>query len=238
MSLNHNNTAGNDNKQAANSNDQTDSQAPVNTSDGQLPQSNLLSELPIQGSTLLFGLNFQYTKVSKKGLINRIKGNTQTLDMDLSCLLFDDKLELVDTVWFKQLRDNSEAIRHQGDSLNGKDRGAAAQMDRNVDMETIELRLSRLPESVTHVALLLSSYYNLPIRQVERGNIYISDDEGNEVYTSDLTLLSHENSAVCIAILSRELGEWRLTIKDLVLGSPNIEKMTQEVQRELGRIYA
>ncbi|WP_019673040.1 TerD family protein [Psychrobacter lutiphocae] len=226
----------NSNSSQTTSNQTTSIDVPI--ADDGVAQSSLLSQLPIQGSTLLYGLNFKYTKVTKKGLFNRIKGNTQTLDLDISCLLFDDKLQLIDTVWFKQLRDSSEAIRHQGDSINGKDRGSAAQIDRNVDMETIELRLSRLPETVTHLALLLSSYYDYPIRQVERGNLYISDDEGSEVYTSDLTLLSHDGTAMCIAILSRELGEWRLTIKDLVLNSPNIQQMIKAIQHDLARIYA
>lgn len=199
--------------------------------------SHLLSELPIKGSTLLFGLNFKYTQVVKKGVINRIKGNKQTLDLDLSCLLFDERLHLVDTVWFKQLRDNSSAIRHQGDSLNGKDRGSAAELDRNVDMETIELRLPRLPDEVHHVALLLSSYYGYPLNQVERGNIYISDDEGNEIYTTDLTLLSGDSAALCVAVLSRELGEWRYTQQELPLTECAMPKMTEQVRRELARIY-
>nr|WP_255016309.1 TerD family protein [Psychrobacter sp. PraFG1]UNK04481.2 TerD family protein [Psychrobacter sp. PraFG1] len=157
--------------------------------------------------------------------------------MDLSCLLFDERLHLVDTVWFKQLRDNSSAIRHQGDSLNGKDRGSAAELDRNVDMETIELRLPRLPDEVHHVALLLSSYYGYPLNQVERGNIYISDDEGNEIYTTDLTLLSGDSAALCVAVLSRELGEWRYTQQELPLTECAMPKMTEQVRRELARIY-
>lgn len=202
-----------------------------------LPVSHLLSELPIQGSTLLFGLNFKYTKVMKKGLINRLKKNKTTLDIDLSCVLFDKQLQVVDKVWFKQLRDNSEAIRHRGDSLNGKDRGAAAQIDRNVDVETIELRLARLPETVYHIALVISSYNGYPIRQVERGNLYLSDDEGSEIYSTDLTLIANDSTALCVAILSRELGEWRYTQKDLPLSSYEMDKMVEQIQRDLSRIY-
>lgn len=202
-----------------------------------LPITHLLSELPIQGSTLLYGLNFKYTEVIKKGLINRLKKNKITLDIDLSCVLLDQQLQLVDKVWFKQLRDSSEAIRHQGDSLDGKDRGSAAEIDRNVDVETIELRLGRLPETVCHIALVISSYNGYPIRQVERGNLYLSDDEGNEIYSTDLTLIAHDSAAICIAILSRELGEWRYTQKNMALSSHEMSKMIEQIQRDLSRIY-
>lgn len=202
-----------------------------------VPRSQLLSELPIQGSTLLFGLNFKYTQIQKKGLINRLKKNTLSMDIDLSCILFNKQLKVTDQVWFKKLRDDSKAIRHQGDSLNGKDRGSAAEIDRNVDMETIELRLERLPEEVSHIALVVSSYNGYPIRKVERGNIYISDDEGNEFYASDLTLLTTDSAAQCVALLSRELGEWRYTQTELFLDSPKIDEMSQQIEKELGRIY-
>lgn len=201
------------------------------------PTSHLLSELPIEGNTLLFGLNFKYTEVVKKGFINRIKKNTVTLDIDLSCVLFNSHLQAVDKVWFKQLRDNSEAIRHQGDSLNGKDRGAAAELDRNVDVETIELRLGRLPQTVSHVALIVSCYNGYPIRQLERGNLYISDDEGNEIYATDLTLIGNDSAAFCVALLSRELGEWRYTQSLMALSDHKIDKMIEQIQRELARLY-
>lgn len=203
-----------------------------------VPTSQLLSELPIQGNTLLFGLNFKYTEVPKKGLINRFKKNTLSLDIDLSCILFNKQLKIIDRVWFKKLRDDSAAIRHQGDSINGKDRGSAAEIDRNIDMETIELRLGRLPEQVTHLALIVSSYNGYPIRQVERGNIYLSDDEGNEFYAADLTLLNNDCAAQCVAILSRELGEWRYTQSELFLDSPKMSEMSQQIEEELGRLYA
>ncbi|WP_296403214.1 TerD family protein [Psychrobacter sp.] len=203
-----------------------------------LPTSHLLSELPIQGNTFLFGLNFKYTEVIKKGLINRLKKNKLTLDLDLSCLIFDEKLKVVDKVWFKQLRDSSEAIRHQGDSLNGKDRGALAELNKSVDVETIELRLERLPATVSHLALIISCYNGYPIRQVERGNLYISDDEGNQIYSSDLTLLSNDSAAICVAIFSRELGEWRYTQHDLSLSNHKMTTMIDQIQSELSRVYA
>lgn len=213
-----------------------DDSAALQTSPQSLP-SHLFSELPIQGTNLIFGLNFKYTEVIKKGLINRLKKNTHTLDLDLSCVLFNDQLQISDTVWFKQLRDASEAIRHQGDSLNGKDRGASAELDRNVDVETIELRLERLPQQVAHIALIVSSYQGYPIRKVERGNLYISDDEGNELYTVDLTLLDNDSPTLCVAVLSRELGEWRYTQNELFLENYKMSEVSQQIQNELSRIY-
>lgn len=205
--------------------------------DNEAPLSHLLSELPIHSSNLLFGLNFKHTKVPKSGLINRFKNKTESMDIDLSCIIFAKNLSTIDTVWFKKLRDGSGAIRHQGDSLNGNDRGEAAKIDRNIDVETIEIRLSRLPQTATHIALLVSSYKDHDLNKIERGNMYISDDEGNEIYASDLALLESNNSALCVAMLSRELDDWRFTIKNLSLDNTDMDKMTTQVRAELNRIY-
>ncbi len=199
--------------------------------------SNLLSEITDNSETIFFGMNFKYTEVKKKGLINSIKGNTQPMDLDLSCVLYDSKLHLIDTIWFKQLRDSSEAIRHHGDSLNGKDRGSVAELDRYADVETIELRLSRLPITVAHVALFISSYHGYPIRSVERGNLYLRDDEGNELYGKDLTTLPAKTTAKLVATLSRELKEWRLTIHNIALDSAKMEAMALQAQKELSRLF-
>lgn len=203
----------------------------------QTMESHLLSDLSLEGETLLFGLNFKHTEVDKKGIINRFRKNKHTLDLDLSCLLFNKHLEVIDTIWFKNLRDDSAAVRHHGDSLNGKDRGDEAELNRKVDVETIELRLARLPKTVTHIALLLSSYQDYPLKLVTRGDVRIGDDEGNYAYSRSLDTLDPDITALCIALLSRELGEWRLTINNLVLRSSDINEMTEQVQQEMSRFY-
>lgn len=198
--------------------------------------SHLLSELPLHTHNLLFGLNFKYTNVEKKGVISRLKGKTQPLDIDLSCILLDQNFNVVDTVWFKKLRDESEAIRHLGDSLDGRDRGDMAEFDRSFDVETIELRLPQLPSNINHIALIVSSYNGHSIKSVERGDMYISDDEGNEVYTTDLTLLNTNTSAIYVATLSRDFSEWRFTINNFPLESNKMVNMTEQVIKELAKV--
>lgn len=199
--------------------------------------SSLLSELPLRGSSLFFGLNFKYTKVSKSGLINRFKDNKEAMDIDLSCIVFNKELAVLDTVWFKKLRDSSGAVRHQGDSINGKDRGSDAELNQNIDVESIEIRLPRLPENVHHLALIVSSFNNHALKQISRGYVHIGNDEGNEVYSFDLTRLEDSSSALCVALLTRELGEWRFTIKNLSLKNANMDQMTSNVRAELTRLY-
>ena len=201
------------------------------------PATWLLSDLPIQTTTLLFGLNFRATEVTKAGLISRIKGSKQLIDIDLSCLLYDRNCQLIDQVWFKQLRDSTEAVRHQGDSLDGKDRGAMAELDHNIDLEQIELRLPKLSPQTHHLALVVSSYHGQPLRLVDSGTIRITDDENNIVDLQDLTALPQKCHALWYAGFTRELGEWRVTMHKLPLNTQGTPNNAEEIKAELLRTF-
>jgi tellurium resistance protein TerZ len=58
--------------------------------------------------------------VKKKGLFGT---RSQTIDLDASCLLFNGRGELVDQVWFGQLKSRDGAVQHTGDNLTGDGEG-------------------------------------------------------------------------------------------------------------------
>nr|VFK16057.1 MAG: TerD domain-containing protein [Candidatus Kentron sp. LPFa] len=41
----------------------------------------------------------------------------KTIDLDASCLVLDENREMIDAVWFGQLRSKDSAIQHAGDDL-------------------------------------------------------------------------------------------------------------------------
>ena len=44
-------------------------------------------------------------------------GSSSSIDLDASCLLFDASGNLVDQVWFRQLKSNDGSIVHSGDRM-------------------------------------------------------------------------------------------------------------------------
>ena len=212
--------------------------------------SKTLNQFALTSDTLQFGLNFTHTLLPKAGLINKIKGREQAMDIDLSCVLFDASLTVTDTVWFKQLRDATMAVRHHGDSLNGKDRGDMAEVDRYIDVETIEIRLSHLPSTVQHLALVVSSYHEHGLRQVSRGHVRFGDDEGNDIYDLDLTRLTHDAPALCMAVLSRhplagvagdadglqQLGAWYCHLPMMPLSEYRLPEMNEQLVHIVGEL--
>lgn len=197
--------------------------------------SDSLSALGLKADTLFFGLNYQFTKTEPKGMMKRFKQNQGAIDLDLACVLYDDNCTINDIVWFKQLRDKNETVRHQGDSLNGKDRGEQAMYHAPLDQEQIRLYLNKIPAHINQIGLMASSYYGQPFRAVNSGEIHLTDDEGNRAFEVSLKQLPRDCNAIWIASLRREVEDWHLTLQNLPLTDTDLKKAAQQVAHELAR---
>lgn len=197
--------------------------------------SKSLKGLGLNTKTLFFALNYEFTKVELKGILKRFKKNQGAIDIDIACVLYDEHCTISDMVWFKQLRDKSESVRHQGDSINGKDRGHQAMYLAPLDQEQIRIFLDKIPENIIHIAFLVSSYHGHPIAKVEAGEIHLNDDEGNRAFDLDLKQLPHDCTSIWIAHLRREVDDWHLTQHNLPLSESDLHKAAQQVAHELAR---
>ncbi|MGP5120295.1 TerD family protein [Psychrobacter alimentarius] len=201
--------------------------------------SPLLSEslkgLGIDAGTLFFALNYDFTKIESKGLLKRFKKNKEAIDIDLACVLYDTHCTIHDIVWFKQLRDRAESVKHQGDSLNGKDRGEQAMYLAPLDQEQIRLSLEKVPLNITHIALIANSYHGHPFSRVKKGEIHLSDDEGNRCFEVNLKQLPRDCTTLWVAHLRREIEDWHLTLHNLPLSAEDMVEAAQGVSHELAR---
>ena len=197
--------------------------------------SESLSTLGLTADMLFFSLNYEFTKTETKGMMKRFKKGQSAIDIDIACVLYDDNCTISDIVWFKQLRDKAESIRHQGDSLNGKDRGEQALYNAPMDQEQIRLYLDKIPAHISHIGLLASSYHGEPFGKLKAGEIHLSDDEGNYAFEVNLKQLPRDCSAVWVAGLRREVDDWHLTLQNLPLSETDLQKAAQQVAHELAR---
>lgn len=197
--------------------------------------SNTLNALGLTLDTLFFALNYEFTKTEYKGMLKRFKKDQSAIDIDIACVLYDDNCTISEMIWFKQLRDKAESVCHQGDSLNGKDRGEQALYNAPLDQEQIRLYLDKVPTHINQIGLLASSYYGQPLGTVNAGEIYLSDDEGNRAFDVNLKQLPRDCSSVWIASLRREVDDWHLTLQNLPLSETDLQKAAQQVAHELAR---
>jgi tellurium resistance protein TerZ len=137
--------------------------------------------------------------VKKKGLFGT---RSQTIDLDASCLLFNGRGELVDQVWFGQLKSRDGAVQHTGDNLTGDGEG---------DDESIKVDLSRVPDSVTTLVFTVNSFTGQDFSQIENAFCRLIDESnGQEIARYDLTGSGRHNAQI-MAKIARDGQGWSMT---------------------------
>ena len=138
--------------------------------------------------------------VKKRGLFGGMK--SQSIDLDASCLLFDSQGQLVDQVWFQQLRSKDGSVVHTGDNLTGDGEG---------DDESIIVDLSQLPAQVATLVFVVNSFTGQDFSQIENAFCRLVDEKsGAEVARYDLSGSGRHNAQV-MAKLTREGQGWDMT---------------------------
>lgn len=196
-----------------------------------------------------FTVQWQHTQMPKSGLYNKFKKRTQAIDIDLSCLLCNRYGEVIETVWFKNVRDKAQSVRHQGDELLGKkpfsaiddrkedaDNNQSTKVnDANLNQESMVLFLSKLPPQVFHVVMIVSSYHGYALSKAKEASCQLSDDEGNVISELAFTKLPSNTKALWFASLTRSADSWRYNTEHQPLDNNKMALMEKEVSEKLVR---
>ena len=196
-----------------------------------------------------FSVQWQQTQMPKAGLYNKFKKRTQAIDIDLSCLLCNRYGEVIETVWFKNVRDKAQSVSHQGDELLGKkpfsaidDRKEDADNnqgtkvnDINLNQESMVLFLSKLPPQVFHVVMIVSSYHGYALNKAKQASCQLSDDEGNVISELAFTKLATDTKALWFASLTRSADSWRYNTEHQPLDNNKMALIEKEVSEKLVR---
>jgi tellurium resistance protein TerZ len=149
-------------------------------------------------SRVVMGLGWDAIK--RKGLFG-FGAKSESVDLDASCLLFDDSGRAVDAVWFRQLKSKDGSITHTGDNRTGAGDG---------DDEQIIVDLSQVPAQVKSLVFTVNSFTGQNFSQVENAYCRIVN-AGNqkEVARYDLSVQG-PHTAQIMAKLYRHNGEWKM----------------------------
>ena len=160
--------------------------------------------------------------VKKRGLFGGSK--SQSIDLDASCLIFDANGNLVDQVWFNQLRSKDGAVTHTGDNRTGAGDG---------DDESIIVELGQLPGSVATLVFTVNSFTGQDFSQIENAYCRLIDEtNGSELARFELSG-SGQHTAQVMAKVSRDGLGWSMTAVGAITSGRTIHDLLPAVSAHL-----
>ncbi|MEN3266058.1 MAG: tellurium resistance protein TerZ [Pseudonocardia sp.] len=151
------------------------------------------------GSLSVVRMGLGWDAVKKRGLFG---SKSQSIDLDASALLFDAGGNLVDAVWFRQLRSQDGSVQHTGDNLTGAGEG---------DDEAILVDLMRLSPAVAQIVFVVNSFTGQDFSQIENAFCRLVDETTNEELARYELSGSGRHNAQFMAKVSRGDGGWTMT---------------------------
>ncbi|MFN8508958.1 MAG: TerD family protein [Deinococcaceae bacterium] len=149
-------------------------------------------------SAVVMGLGWDAKK--KRGFLG-FGGGDQEIDLDASCVLFDSQQNMVDVVWFRQLRSQDGSILHTGDNRTGQGDG---------DDEQIVVQLDQVPTHVQSLVFVVNSFTGQNFSQIESAFCRLIDkNTGKEVAKYNLSS-GGPHTAQVMAKVYRHNGEWKM----------------------------
>ncbi len=150
-------------------------------------------------SRIFMGLGWDVAR--KGGFFGGLLRGNQEIDLDASCLVFNEAGQLVDEIWFRQLHGMNGAIVHTGDNLTGAGDG---------DDEVIQVDLVRLPASIKSLVFTVTSFHGQTFDNVANARCRVVDDvSGKELTVFNLSD-SGPHTGFIMAKIYRHNGVWKI----------------------------
>lgn len=172
-------------------------------------------------SKVCMGLGWDAAK--KRGLLGMFSGSGK-IDLDASCMMFDASRQMVDVVWFSQLRSKDGSIQHTGDNLTGDGEG---------DDEQIIVDLSRVPANVQTLVFVVNSFSGQSFSDVANAYCRIVN-QANDQEIARYNLTGGEKcTAQVMAKVYRSGGGWQMHAIGEATNGRTFQDLLPTVQRNL-----
>ncbi|MDW9481719.1 hypothetical protein GOB57_24020 [Sinorhizobium meliloti] len=161
--------------------------------------------------------------VKKTGFFGKLKGGSDSIDLDASVIVADASKNIIDEVWFRQLSSRDGSIKHSGDNLTG---------DGDGDDEFIRVDLTRLSRDAAHIVVTVNSFRGQTFNEVDNAFCRLVDEKtGKEICRYELREKG-SNTGFVMAAISRDGNGWAVkalgaptngrTVKDLAAPALNL----------------
>jgi tellurium resistance protein TerZ len=171
--------------------------------------------------------------IEKKGLFGF--GTTkEAVDLDASCILYDDNKKLIDVIYFGNLRSKDQAVKHSGDDLTGDMAG-----NDGLDNEVITLDFGKLSPTVSYVAFVLNSFRGQDFGTIPFASIRIYEGTPKSVNEIFATYdIAHSKDfaghvSMVMGVFYKKNSEWKFN----AIGEPTRDRKLEETVKTVTATY-
>lgn len=149
-------------------------------------------------SKVVMGLGWDAKQTS--GLFGLFK-KEQSIDLDASCVLFDENKTKLDEVWFRQLKSRDGSIVHTGDNRTGAGEG---------DDEQIIVDLAKVPSNVKTLVFVVNSFTGQNFSQIDNAFCRIVNHSNDKEIARYNLSCQGNHTAMVMAKVYRHNNEWKM----------------------------
>jgi tellurium resistance protein TerZ len=147
---------------------------------------------------IVMGLGWDAKK--KRGFLG-FGRKEQEIDLDASCVLFDESKQPLDAVFFGQLRSRDGSILHTGDNRTG---------DGDGDDEQIIVDLSRVPANVKSIIFIVNSFTGQNFSEIENAFCRVVNGANNQELARYNLSCTGNHTGMIMAKVYLHNGEWKM----------------------------
>lgn len=157
-------------------------------------------------SKVIMGLGWDAKQSGKKGgMLGGLFGGGSSagdsIDLDASCVMFDDNNKAVDTVYFGHLKSKDGSIVHTGDNRTG---------DGDGDDEQIIVDLDKVPANIKSLVFTVNSFTGQTFDSVENAYCRMVDSSTKTEVARYTLSAQGSHTAQIMAKVYRHNGEWKM----------------------------
>ena len=161
--------------------------------------------------------------IEKKSMFG--KATKEAVDLDASAVLYNDAKQMIDVVYFGNLRSKDGALAHSGDDLTGDMSG-----DDGLDNEVITLNFSKLNPAAMFVAFVLNSFRGQDFASIPFASIRIYEGTPAKI-TEEFAKYDIANRpgfaghvSMVMGVFYKRNNEWKFN----AIGEPTKDKKLEE----------
>ncbi|WP_025144199.1 TerD family protein [Pedobacter jeongneungensis] len=171
--------------------------------------------------------------IEKKGLFG-FGSSKEAVDLDGSCALYNENKQLLEVVYFGNLKSKNGSVKHSGDDLTG-DMGG----DDGLDNEVITLDFAQLDANVSYAAFVLNSFRGHDFGTIPFASIRIYEGTTkrvNEVFAK-YDIANGSNFAghvsMVMGVFYKKNGEWKFN----AIGEPTKDRKLEDTVKTVTQNY-